>query len=101
MSLESCLKTGTVFNFDLFRTFQLNMVQASIYLSNLPFNFGGSDSTGGGVLTYEMPYLEFTEFLITNSWVGLIRDVKIFDDFIMNAWGSITNSIDDSTNNPF
>ena len=74
------------------RTFQLNMVQASIYLSNLPFIF---------TYPYEMPYLEFTELSITNSWVGLLRDVKIFDDFIMNALGSIINPNDDSTKIPF
>ena len=70
------------------RTFQLNMVQASIYTENLAFNWGGND---GGAITYEMPYLEFTEFSITSDWVGLIRDVYFFGDFIMNVWGSINN----------
>ena len=73
------------------------MVQAAIHNRNIPLNMGQSD----GSPNYEMPYIDFTEFAITNSWVGLLRDVKVYDDFIINAWGAIRNPNDDSTTYPF
>jgi hypothetical protein len=79
------------------RTFQLNMVQAAILKKNLEYIYDSNSDS----LTYEMPYLDFTEFAITNKWVGLLRDVKVYDDFIINAWGAIRNPNDDSATNPF
>jgi hypothetical protein len=63
------------------RLFQTNMVQCSIHYENLGFDkeFGGK----------YYPYLKFTQFSITNTWVGLLSDVRIYNRFVANAWGII------------
>ena len=35
------------------------------------------------------PYVKFTQFTITNKWVGLLCDIKIYNKFLLNAWGII------------
>ena len=63
------------------RLFQLNMAQASILYENLYID---KEYKGG-----YYPYVKFTQFTITNYWVGLLGDVKIYNRFIANAWGII------------
>ena len=65
------------------RRFKMNMVQASIYYENLKFD---DDYKYSGE---EFPYVKFTQFSITNKWVGLLSEIKIFNKFIANAWGII------------
>ena len=61
------------------RRFKMNMAQASILYFNLPRkNWTPGDT---------FPYIKFTQFTITNKWVGLLSEVKIFNKFIVNAWG--------------
>ena len=48
-------------------------------------SFSNDENYGGGYY----PYVKFTQFTITNYWVGLLGDVKIFNRFIANAWGII------------
>ena len=63
------------------RRFKMNMAQASILYENLERKrYSGTDT---------FPYIKFTQFTITNKWVGLLSDVKIFNKFIINAWGII------------
>jgi len=44
--------------------------------------------------------LEISEFTITRQWVGLLSDIRIYDQFFTNAWGIIKmggfNTISDS-----
>ena len=61
------------------RTFRINMIQAAIYYENLEYL-----DTRPHYL-----YLSLNEFSITNRWIGLLADVKIFNHFIMNAWGLV------------
>ena len=63
------------------RRFKMNMVQAAIQYENLQFdgNYTYSDQI--------FPYVKFTQFTITNKWVGLLSQVKVFNKFIVNAWG--------------
>jgi len=65
------------------RRFKMNMVQASILYENLQFdeNYNGNHEL--------FPYVKFTQFSITNKWVGLLSEIKIFNKFIVNAWGII------------
>ena len=63
------------------RLFQLNMAQASILYQNL---YKDAEYKGG-----YYPYVKFTQFTITNYWVGLLGDVKVYNRFIANAWGII------------
>ena len=65
------------------RRFKMNMVQASILYENLAFdeNYNPNKEL--------FPYVKFTQFSITNKWVGLLSDIKIYSKFIMNAWGII------------
>ena len=65
------------------RRFKMNMVQASILYDNLVFD---ADYKYSG---QEFPYVKFTQFSITNKWVGLLSEIKIFTKFIVNAWGII------------
>lgn len=63
------------------KLFQTNMVQCSIHYENLGFD-----------IDYEgryYPYIKFTQFSITNTWVGLLSDVRIYNRFVANAWGII------------
>ena len=63
------------------RTFQLNMLSASIKNSNLDYKLDAS----------EFYKVDFKDFIITNNWVGLLSDIKIYDRFMVNAWGIIRN----------
>ena len=69
------------------RTFQLNMAQASILYQNLEIDSNAND--GYGYNHYYYPYIKISQFTITNTWVGLLSDVKIYNRFIANAWGII------------
>ena len=61
----------------------MNMVQCSILYENVKFD-------EDYIHTQELfPYVKFTQFTITNKWVGLLSDVKIYTKFIVNAWGII------------
>ena len=71
------------------RTFTLNMVTASILYSNLGYNMGGGTRENSPSRITEFPKMQFTEFSITNKWIGLISDLKIYNTFILNAWGVI------------
>ena len=65
------------------RRFKMNMVQCSILYENVKFD-------EDYIYTQELfPYVKFTQFTITNKWVGLLSDVKIYTKFIVNAWGII------------
>ena len=65
------------------RRFKMNMVQCSILYENVKFD-------EDYIHTQELfPYVKFTQFTITNKWVGLLSDVKIYTKFIVNAWGII------------
>ena len=66
------------------RLFQLNMAQASIHYENL-----NVDRDEDGYQGDYFPYIKFTQFSITNYWVGLLGDVKVYNRFIANAWGII------------
>ena len=66
------------------RLFQLNMAQASILYENLKI-----DRDSGGYNGYYFPYIKFTQFSITNLWVGLLSDLKIYNRFVANAWGIV------------
>ena len=82
------------------RLFQLNMVQASIHYTNL-----GLDTTQYGYAYNSnryFPYIKFTQFTITNNWVGLLSDIKVYNKFIINAWAiiryqyyTVENAVDD------
>ena len=63
------------------KRFKMNMVQAAILYENLEFD---EEYTHTNQL---FPYVKFTQFSITNKWVGLLSEVKIFNKFIVNAWG--------------
>ena len=63
------------------RRFKMNMVQAAILYYNVQFDEDYKP------INYLFPYVKFTQFSITNKWVGLLSDVKIFNKFIVNAWG--------------
>ena len=65
------------------RRFKMNMVQASILYKNLKLD---DDYINNDEL---FPYVQFTQFTITNKWVGLLSDIKIYNKFIPNAWGII------------
>ena len=68
------------------RLFQLNMAQASILYEDLAFD----DDPNGFLKNHGYsPYIKFTQFTITNYWVGLLSDVKIYNRFIINAWGIV------------
>ena len=60
------------------RTFTLNMASCSIGNYHIPFNFQSGT---------EFPTLYIRQFTITNTWVGLISDVKIYEKFYINPWG--------------
>ena len=65
------------------RRFKMNMAQASVMYENLAFD-------EEYISTQELfPYVKFTQFTITNKWVGLLSDIKIYSKFIVNAWGII------------
>ena len=66
------------------RRFKMNMVQASFLHSNwkLDSNYKCSEED-------LFPYIKFTQFTITNTWVGLLSEIKIYNKFIVNAWGII------------
>ena len=49
---------------------------------------GGTRENSPSRIT-EFPKMQFTEFSITNKWIGLISDLKIYNTFILNAWGVI------------
>ena len=70
------------------RTFQLNMLSASIKNTNLDYKFNSS--------SLEFYKVDFKEFIITNNWVGLLSDIKIYDRFMVNAWGIIKNNLYES-----
>ena len=65
------------------RRFKMNMAQASILYTNLGFD---EEYNSNNEL---FPYVKFTQFTITNKWVGLLSDIKIYSKFIVNAWGII------------
>ena len=67
------------------RLFQLNMAQASILYDNLVID----DNTEDGYRSNYFPYIKFTQFTITNTWVGLLSDIKVYNRFIANGWGII------------
>ena len=67
------------------RLFQINMAQASILYDDLPLD----NDEGGYKRTEYFPYVKFTQFTITNYWVGLLSDVKIYNRFVINAWGIV------------
>ena len=74
------------------RLFKMNMVQASInyYNTRLDSNY---------ILMNEIfPYVKFTQFTITNNWVGLLSDIKIYNKFIINAWGIIQKQYESKNN---
>ena len=73
------------------RTFKMNMVQASIQYDNLALDSEYLNS----METELFPYVKITQFTITNKWVGLLCDVKIYNKFMVNAWG-IIRTIDPS-----
>ena len=81
------------------RKFKMNMVQASILYTNM-------ESVGDYSDTKDIfPYVKFTEFTITNKWIGLLSDIRIFNKFIANAWsiikykfGAIESERDDIAN---
>ena len=80
------------------RTFTMNMVSASMQYKTLGFNMGG----GNVELLTEFPKINITEFSITNKWIGLLSDVKIFNTFILNAWGIVKfHSEDEVAKKPF
>ena len=66
------------------KLFQLNMAQSAILYKNLYID-NGIDGYEGGYF----PYIKFTQFTITNYWVGLLGDIKIYNRFVINAWGII------------
>ena len=66
------------------RLFQLNMAQVSILFENLKI-----DTDKGGYNGYYFPYIKFTQFSITNLWVGLLSDLKNYNRFVANAWGIV------------
>ena len=66
------------------KLFQTNMVQCSIHYKNLGFD---KDYDGD-----YFPYIKFTQFSITNTWVGLLSDVRVYNRFIANAWGIIRHA---------
>ena len=63
------------------RRFKMNMIQASILYKNLDYKYSDPKEL--------FPYVQFTEFTITNKWIGLLCDIKIYNKFILNAWGII------------
>ena len=65
------------------RRFKMNMAQATFLYYNLGFdsNYIYSDEL--------FPYIKFTQFTITNNWIGLLSDIKIYNKFIINAWGIV------------
>ena len=65
------------------RRFKMNMAQASVHMYNL-----AKDSSYNNPNDL-FPYVKFTQFSITNRWVGLLSDIKIYNKFIINAWGII------------
>ena len=67
------------------RLFQMNMAQASILYSNLGID---GEYTGD-----YYPYVKITQFTILNTWVGLMSDVKLYDRFIVNAWGIVRHKL--------
>ena len=77
---RSCAVSFTAFR-EEDRRFKMNMAQASILYENLERKRYSGTNT--------FPYIKFTQFTITNKWVGLLSDVKIFNKFIINAWGII------------
>ena len=71
------------------KLFQLNMCHAAILYEDLPFD---SDPGGFGGRNEYFPYIQFTQFSITNTWVGLLSDVRIYNRFIINAWGIVRHA---------
>ena len=65
------------------RKFKMNMVQASILYSNMESKANFSETND------LFPYVQFTEFTITNKWIGLLSDIKIYNKFMANAWSII------------
>ena len=65
------------------RTFTMNMVTCSVLNTQLGFDM---KNTG---LISEYPKIVISEFSITNKWVGLLSDLKIYNTFMVNAWGII------------
>ena len=61
------------------------MAQASVLYDDLGFD---EDTIKEETYSY-YPYVKFTQFTITNKWVGLLSDIKIYNKFIVNAWGII------------
>ena len=74
------------------RRFKMNMVQASMLYTNIPLdsNYRNDDEL--------FPYVKFTQFTITNNWVGLLSDIKIYNKFIINTWGIIQHQFQSSSN---
>ena len=48
----------------------------------------------GNLNDYTLPYLYFSEFSITNKWIGLLSDLKIYKDFIIHPWNLIKQDDD-------
>ena len=74
------------------RKFKMNMVQASILYTNM-----GSDADYSDTKDI-FPYVRFTEFTITNKWIGLLCDIKIYNKFMANAWSMIKYKYSDKAN---
>ena len=69
------------------QTFRRNMANCELSHYDLPY-------INGNLNDYTLPYLYFSEFSITNKWIGLLSDLKIYKDFIIHPWNLIKQDDD-------
>ena len=66
------------------RTFTLNMDQFCVNYFNVHYLFGRCTN-----FSFFFPRIHITEFSISRQWVGLMSDIRVYDQFFSNAWGIV------------